>query len=462
MNPCADPVRRGRGAPEPGPADDAAPAAGAAADRRTTPRSSPTRRSRTGDWARRAATVAADQKGTSPGTYTGGYSLGQTGALGGRQRHGASRSDRSPARSPFPTRPASTSATGRSRSSSGPSVPGTGSGYVLNKGNGGYGVFFAGSDQQLHFEKVNTQATAQESGTTDQAWHHWAIVQGAGIDQRDHLQGRGQRHDHDQQHVDVRGHDVAARDRSRAGLDAVLRRPRRGRAVQQDPERDTGRGPLRRPQWRRRHRPSDPVTLDGAILRLDPDDRRGHARQPERRLDRPERPADHRLRPPQPVPVHLPAGHERAVARRRGLGHMGGDRPHRQPDGRGRQRRLAVLRGRRTAARVRRPRISASAKTSMRPGRAPWRHRTSRTTTARPSSRARPARSPAGRRSRASRSTTAATTPRATAAACSSRLHARLHLVHARTCERAPEHRPDQHLHRARDQPGVPDDRPRR
>ena len=57
---------------------------------------------------------------------------------------------------------------------------GTGSGYLLNKGNGGYGVFFAGSDNKLHFEKVNTQATAQESGTTDQAWHHWAIVQGAG------------------------------------------------------------------------------------------------------------------------------------------------------------------------------------------------------------------------------------------------------------------------------------------
>ena len=57
---------------------------------------------------------------------------------------------------------------------------GTGSGYVINKGNGSYGVFFSGSDKKIHFEKVNAQVTAQESGTTDQAWHYWAIVQGAG------------------------------------------------------------------------------------------------------------------------------------------------------------------------------------------------------------------------------------------------------------------------------------------
>ncbi len=44
----------------------------------------------------------------------------------------------------------------------------------------------------------------------------------------------------------------------------------------------------------------------------------------------------------QPVPLHPPSHHQRAVHRRRGLEHVGGDR-HRQ----GRQLRLAVLRGRR-------------------------------------------------------------------------------------------------------------------
>ena len=45
----------------------------------------------------------------------------------------------------------------------------TGSGYVINKGTGGYGVFFSSGDQKLHLEKVNAQTTAQWSGTTDQA-----------------------------------------------------------------------------------------------------------------------------------------------------------------------------------------------------------------------------------------------------------------------------------------------------
>ena len=43
-----------------------------------------------------------------------------------------------------------------------------------------------------------------------------------------------------------------------------------------------------------------------------------------------------------------------------------------------------------------------------------------------------------------------------------SRLHARLHLVHARAGQRAPEHGPDQHVRRLRGQPGLPDDRPGR
>ena len=61
---------------------------------------------------------------------------------------------------------------------------------------------------------------------------------------------------------------------------------------------------------------------------------------------RPERAPDHRLRPPQPVPHHGPAGHERDLGRRRRLEHLGGDQPPRQPDRRRRrQLRLALLRG---------------------------------------------------------------------------------------------------------------------
>jgi hypothetical protein len=126
-----------------------------------------------------SGTVAADQQGSSPGTYKGKYTLGQPGAL---------LSDANKAVSVGPgagyvTVPDSA----KVDFGDGPFTmefwakrTGTGSGYVMNKGTGSYGVFFSASDQKLYFEKGNAQVTAHESGTTDQAWHYWAIVQGAG------------------------------------------------------------------------------------------------------------------------------------------------------------------------------------------------------------------------------------------------------------------------------------------
>ena len=60
--------------------------------------------------------------------------------------------------------------------------------------------------------------------------------------------------------------------------------------------------------------------------------RPGHRRrpggQPAGQQPRRERPADHRLRAAQPVPLHVPPGHQRALGRRRRLEHLGGDQPH--------------------------------------------------------------------------------------------------------------------------------------
>ena len=81
---------------------------------------------------------------------------------------------------------------------------------------------------------------------------------------------------------------------------------------------------------------------------------RGAAGQPERVQPRPECPPHRRVRVPEPVPLHRPAGHERAVDRRRRLEHVGGDQPcavaHRWRPEHG----LALLRGRRQAERLRR------------------------------------------------------------------------------------------------------------
>ena len=72
----------------------------------------------------------------------------------------------------------------------------------------------------------------------------------------------------------------------------------------------------------------DPVTLDGSIIRVDPATGAACPTNPLAGKPRCERAADHRPRPAQPVPLHLPPGHERALDRRRGLERLGGDQPH--------------------------------------------------------------------------------------------------------------------------------------
>ncbi len=140
---------------------------------------------------------------------------------------------------------------------------------MINKGTGDYGVFFSAGDQKLYFEKVNAQVTAHESGTTDQAWHHWAIVQGGGstdaIIYKDGVNVTVLNNT-----STVPRHDGTARDRPRVGIDPVLRQPRRGRALQQGPQPAQVAAHYAARGSGGAQPPPDPVTLDGAILRLDP------------------------------------------------------------------------------------------------------------------------------------------------------------------------------------------------
>ena len=146
---------------------------------------------------------------------------------------------------------------------------------------------------------------------------------------------------------------------------------------------------------------AQPATLDGAILRVNPDTGAAARRQPGDRRRRPAAPPDRRLRPAQPVPLHLPPGHGRDLVRRRRLEHRRGDQPHAGRHA-GPQLRLAVLRGRARHGRLRlaQPRQLRDA---VQRGHARPR-RTSPTSTPRRSCRARAAR-PARRRSPASPST---------------------------------------------------------
>ena len=99
----------------------------------------------------------------------------------------------------------------------------------------------------------------------------------------------------------------------------------------------------------------DPVGLDGSIIRVDPATGAGLPTNPLGRELRSERPPDHRPRPAQPLPLHLPPGDERALGRGRGLERLGGDQPHPGPDRRhGRELRLALLRGQSQAVGLRR------------------------------------------------------------------------------------------------------------
>ena len=71
----------------------------------------------------------------------------------------------------------------------------------------------------------------------------------------------------------------------------------------------------------------DPVSLDGAILRVDPATGAGPSRQSARDEHGCERAPDRRLRSPKPLPDQRAPGHERGLGRRRRLEHLGGDQP---------------------------------------------------------------------------------------------------------------------------------------
>ena len=133
-----------------------------------------------------------------------------------------------------------------------------------------------------------------------------------------------------------------------------------------------------------------------------------------------QRPPDHRLRLPQPVPLHLPPRHQRDLGRRRGLEHLGGDRPRSPPRPSGRR----TSAGPATRAPGASPRYDAagprpSARTST-PRRARSPRRTTPTTTPPRSSPARPARPGSSSITGLAFYTGAAPTRRPTRARCSS------------------------------------------
>ncbi len=98
----------------------------------------------------------------------------------------------------------------------------------------------------------------------------------------------------------------------------------------------------------------DPVTSTARVIRIDPDDRRGNARQSSGRRPRSER-APHRcLRFAQSVPHHGAARHERDLGRRRRIQHLGGDQSDQLPPDDS-ELRVAVLRRRRPAIELREP-----------------------------------------------------------------------------------------------------------
>ncbi len=108
-----------------------------------------------------------------------------------------------------------------------------------------------------------------------------------------------------------------------------LRRPAgRGR---RHPDPADGRGRRPAQPGPAHHRPTRPPWT-AAVLRLDPDTGAALPDNPLAGSSRPQRPPHRRPRPAQPVPHDQPARHQRAVGRRRRLGHLGGDQPHPDPD----------------------------------------------------------------------------------------------------------------------------------
>ena len=111
-----------------------------------------------------------------------------------------------------------------------------------------------------------------------------------------------------------------------------------------------------------------------------PRDRRRGRRQPERSVARSEPAADRRVRLPESVPLRVPTGLESALARRRGLGQLGGDRAHPDAPHERAQLRLALLRrARRRSLRTRAPDCPAAP--TSRPRTSPARTSTTRTPT---------------------------------------------------------------------------------
>ena len=174
------PARRRR-APEPGPPNHAGRGGGGCGTSNRQHGRPPTAGLRFGGLVSTSGTTAADEKGVLPGNSH--RQLHARAVPGARPATRTPRSARAwaPATQRSQTVPASTLCDGPFHQQvlgeakldellmiSSTRVPGS------------YGAFFWPGDQRLHFEKVHTQATAQETGTTDQAWHHWSIVQGAG------------------------------------------------------------------------------------------------------------------------------------------------------------------------------------------------------------------------------------------------------------------------------------------
>ncbi len=90
---------------------------------------------------------------------------------------------------------------------------------------------------------------------------------------------------------------------------------------------------------------ADPASLDGTIIRVNPDTGAALPDNPNAGSSDPNvrRIVGHR--PAQPLPLHLPPGHQRPLPGRRRLGHLGGDQPPAQSCRAGGELRLALLRG---------------------------------------------------------------------------------------------------------------------
>ena len=100
---------------------------------------------------------------------------------------------------------------------------------------------------------------------------------------------------------------------------------------------------------------ADPTTLDGSIIRVNPDTGAAMPDNPNAASSdpNPRRIIAHGLR--NPFRITFRPGHERCLRRRRRLEHLGGDQPRAEPGRARRELRLALLRGRRADVELRQP-----------------------------------------------------------------------------------------------------------